>query len=178
MSLATSLPLRCAWEVSVCRLSLQVSFVFSFQRASRFGTALPPGVHFCGFRGTRTFEGVRSEKVPITDSSGTLHASHFDVAPRLRNRPAAQRYQSTKPYEASMILARKTFSTLLLIVSTLTPVAWAADAYPSKAVRWIVAYAPGGGSDVLARTVGEQLSTQIGQPVVVDNRPGGATIIG
>ena len=71
-----------------------------------------------------------------------------------------------------------TFATLLLVLSSLTPVTWAADTYPSKALRWIVAYAPGGGSDVLARTVGEQLSTQVGQPVVVDNRPGGATIIG
>ena len=35
----------------------------------------------------------------------------------------------------------------------------------------------GGGSDVLARTIGAQLSTQLGQPVVIDNRPGGAQVI-
>lgn len=52
-----------------------------------------------------------------------------------------------------------------------------ADAYPSKPVRWIVAYAAGGGSDALARTVGAQLSTQIGQAVLIENKPGGATVI-
>ena len=77
-----------------------------------------------------------------------------------------------------MTIARMTFITLLLVVSSLISATWGADVYPSKAMRWIVAYAPGGGSVVLPRTVGEQLSTQIGQSVVVENRPGGATIIG
>ena len=67
---------------------------------------------------------------------------------------------------------------LLFVAWSLASATWAADTYPSRAVRWIVAYAAGGGSDVLARTVGEQLSTQIGQPVVIENRPGGATVIG
>lgn len=53
-----------------------------------------------------------------------------------------------------------------------------ADAYPSKPVRWVVAYAAGGGSDALARAVGTQLSAQLGQSVLIDNRPGGATVIG
>jgi tripartite-type tricarboxylate transporter receptor subunit TctC len=77
-----------------------------------------------------------------------------------------------------MTIARMTYVALLFVASSLISATWAADVYPSKSVRWIVAYIPGGGSDVLARTVGEQLSTQMGQPVVVDNRPGGATIIG
>jgi len=50
-------------------------------------------------------------------------------------------------------------------------------AWPSKPMRWLVPYPAGGGSDVLARTIGQQLSTQIGQPVVVDNKPGGNTAI-
>lgn len=53
-----------------------------------------------------------------------------------------------------------------------------ADTYPSKPVRWVVAYAAGGGSDALARTVGTQLSAQLGQSVLIDNKPGGATVIG
>ena len=53
-----------------------------------------------------------------------------------------------------------------------------ADAYPSKPVRWVVAYAAGGGSDALARAVGTQLSAQLGQSVLIDNKPGGATVIG
>lgn len=53
-----------------------------------------------------------------------------------------------------------------------------AQAYPSRPVRWVVAYPPGGGTDILARAVGAQLARQLHQPVVIDNRPGGAGIIG
>lgn len=52
-----------------------------------------------------------------------------------------------------------------------------AQAYPSKPVRWVVPYPAGGGSDFLARTIGQQLSKQVGQPVTVDNKPGGNTAI-
>ncbi|HBD34518.1 MAG TPA: ABC transporter substrate-binding protein, partial [Cupriavidus sp.] len=45
--------------------------------------------------------------------------------------------------------------------------AHAADSYPTKPIRWIVPYAAGGGSDFLARTIGQGLSAKIGQPVVV-----------
>lgn len=50
-------------------------------------------------------------------------------------------------------------------------------AYPAKPIRWIVPYAAGGGSDFLARTIGQTLSTQVGQPVLVDNKPGGNTAL-
>ncbi len=53
-----------------------------------------------------------------------------------------------------------------------------ADTYPAKPIRWIVPYAAGGGSDFLARTIGQGLSAKVGQPVVVDNKPGGNTAIG
>ena len=52
-----------------------------------------------------------------------------------------------------------------------------AQAYPSKPIRWLVPYPAGGGADFLARTIGQQLSTQIGQPVVIENKPGGNTAI-
>ena len=52
-----------------------------------------------------------------------------------------------------------------------------AQAYPSKSIRWLVPYPAGGGADFLARTIGQQLSTQIGQPVVIENKPGGNTAI-
>jgi len=53
----------------------------------------------------------------------------------------------------------------------------AAD-YPSKFVRFIVPYAPGGSSDVLARTLGQKLGDALGQTFVVDNRPGAGSMIG
>ena len=53
-----------------------------------------------------------------------------------------------------------------------------AQAYPSRAVRFIVAVAPGGGNDIFARLMGQWLSERLGQPFVVENRPGGGNNIG
>ena len=55
--------------------------------------------------------------------------------------------------------------------------AWPAAGWTAKPVRFVVTGPPGGSSDVLARIVGEALSAQIGQPVVVDNKPGGGGAI-
>jgi len=53
----------------------------------------------------------------------------------------------------------------------------AQENYPSKPIRWVVGYPAGGGTDVLARNVGSQLAVELGQPVVIENRPGAAGII-
>ncbi len=50
--------------------------------------------------------------------------------------------------------------------------------YPTKFVRFIVPYAPGGSSDVLARTLGQKLGATLGQTFVIDNRPGAGSMIG
>jgi tripartite-type tricarboxylate transporter receptor subunit TctC len=68
---------------------------------------------------------------------------------------------------------------LLLLASCLAAtVAIAQDAYPSRPIRMIVAYPPGGAVDVMARSVAQKLQESLGQPVPVDNRPGGSGVIG
>jgi tripartite-type tricarboxylate transporter receptor subunit TctC len=53
-----------------------------------------------------------------------------------------------------------------------------AQDYPNRFVRFIVPYAPGGSSDVLARTLGQKLAASMGQQFVVDNRPGAGSMVG
>ncbi|GAB2454178.1 tripartite tricarboxylate transporter substrate binding protein [Comamonas humi] len=66
---------------------------------------------------------------------------------------------------------------LLLCSACLAFGAAAQDAYPSKPIRIIVPFPPGGGSDLVARTVAARLGERWKLPVVVDNKPGGNTII-
>ena len=54
----------------------------------------------------------------------------------------------------------------------------AAPAYPSKPIKIIVPYSPGGTTDLLARLVGQKLTERMGQPVIVDNKPGANGMIG
>lgn len=77
---------------------------------------------------------------------------------------------------ADIRMLRGALVAVLALLASTTP-APAAD-YPDRPLRWVVAYPAGGGSDFLARTVAVRLSAQLGQPIVIDNRPGAATIIG
>jgi tripartite-type tricarboxylate transporter receptor subunit TctC len=52
-----------------------------------------------------------------------------------------------------------------------------APTWPTRPVRWVVSFAPGGSADGLARTVAQKLTERWGQQVIVDNKPGGNTII-
>lgn len=76
------------------------------------------------------------------------------------------------------MLNRRCATGLLAAIAMLgTTMAAHAQSYPAKNIRWVVPYPAGGGSDFLARTIGQQLSQQISQPVTVDNKPGGNTAI-
>ncbi len=52
-----------------------------------------------------------------------------------------------------------------------------AQAYPSRPVRWIVGFPAGGGADIVARLIGQWLSERLGQPFVIENRPGASSNI-
>ena len=65
---------------------------------------------------------------------------------------------------------------LLLFCTTSWPAY--ADVYPSKSIRLIVPFAPGGGNDTVARAVAQQMSQSLGQAVIVDNKPGAGGVLG
>jgi tripartite-type tricarboxylate transporter receptor subunit TctC len=62
-------------------------------------------------------------------------------------------------------------------LSVVSRFAWA-QTYPSRPVHWIVPFPPGGGTDIVARVIGQWLSERLGQPFIIENRPGGSANIG
>ncbi|WP_028603346.1 Bug family tripartite tricarboxylate transporter substrate binding protein [Ottowia thiooxydans] len=70
--------------------------------------------------------------------------------------------------------------TAVLLAASAFQMAFAQDAapYPTKPIRIVVPYPAGGGLDVLSRVIGERLGRALGQPVLVDNKPGGGTLLG
>ena len=73
--------------------------------------------------------------------------------------------------------SRRRFFFRLTAVAAAFSSAARAQSYPSRPVRIIVGYAPGGGQDILARLMGQWLSERLGQPFIIENRPGGGANI-
>jgi len=66
----------------------------------------------------------------------------------------------------------------LLVVALLAPALACAQSWPAKPLRWVVPYTGGGITDVVTRVVTQKIQASIGQPIVVDNRPGANSILG
>jgi tripartite-type tricarboxylate transporter receptor subunit TctC len=65
-----------------------------------------------------------------------------------------------------------------MLAASAHDVASAAQAYPTRPIRIVVAYTPAGATDILARTIGQKMNEAWGQPVIIDNRPGANGNIG
>ena len=70
------------------------------------------------------------------------------------------------------------FRTVTILVAALVATLASAQDYPNRPVRIVVPFAAGGPADVYARFIGQRLQESLGQPFIVDNRPGGGSVIG
>lgn len=67
---------------------------------------------------------------------------------------------------------------LLAAALALPALARAQPAWPERPIRWIVNFPPGGAADTLSRALGEAIGTKLGQPIVIENRPGAGGLVG
>jgi tripartite-type tricarboxylate transporter receptor subunit TctC len=81
--------------------------------------------------------------------------------------------------ETFVFLRRTALCLIAIGVSTMASIGSASALdYPTRPVRWVVGFAPGGTNDILARLIGQRLSERLGQPFVIENKPGAGGNIG
>ena len=77
------------------------------------------------------------------------------------------------------MLSRRRFGVLSASSSLAAPgIAWAQTPWPTKPIRWIVNFPPAGAADILSRTLGEYFGNRLGQPIIVENKPGAGGLLG
>src|SRR5258706_15646733 len=98
----------------------------------------------------------------------------FRTAPRKPTR----KQQAVRSMTCAIEKPYKSMKALLIACALLAGHAQAQDAWPGKAIRMILPFPPGGGTDILGRLIAENLSTRLGQPVVTENRGGAGGNVG
>jgi tripartite-type tricarboxylate transporter receptor subunit TctC len=87
-------------------------------------------------------------------------------------------YQVTRQSGSHNVCSVKILFAALGLMLPLSGAVLAQDAFPSRPIRLVVSFTPGGGADFTARTVGQKMGELLGQPVVVENKPGANGLVG
>jgi hypothetical protein len=118
--------------------------------------------------------GIRDfQPLPVPHASGP-RLPRFSLADLRTSWHGRAKRREEKPMKRRSILARSLAATALAVIPRLGR----AQAWPDKPIRFIVPYAPGGSTDTSSRIVAEKLAPLLGQPLIVENKAGGGTIIG
>src|SRR4029453_265512 len=108
---------------------------------------------------------LRSVPAPHLSSSHKMRRTANDAASRPRNSP--------QPPKETARMKRQTLKPLAALALAAAAPLVMAQGYPSKPVRNIVPFAPGGTTDIVARIVAEKIGPALGQTMIVDNKAGG-----